>query len=118
MTDSTLTEDLKSYIGQISHRSALTGVASVDRFGGAPKGHGPLDFLPDAAAVVVIALPIASGLMRWNTYLEDSEIVRESDVYADGEGTETVANICCYVLYGITLDSFFQHPLEASSYSR
>ena len=38
--------------GQGAH---LVGVASIDRFDGAPKGHHPTDLLPGARSVVVIA---------------------------------------------------------------
>jgi len=105
--DTSLTEDLKNYIVQISHGHALVGVASVDRFVGAPQGHHPCDFVPDARSVVVIALPIVSGLMNWPAYMAESELIKEVDSYVDDEGVKQtwsprtnirkhVERRCCY----------------------
>ena len=88
MTDAALTRNAKDYLSDMSRGGALVSVASTDRFAGAPEGHHPNDFLPEAAAVVVIALPIVSGLMRWNRYLENSRIVGETGTYVDADGRE------------------------------
>ena len=107
MWDNRLTQELKQYIASASRGAALVGVASVDRFERAPRGHGPLDFVPDARAVVVVALPIVSGLMRWAEFMEDSAIVLDEERYVDADGeTQTwsprtlirkhVERRCCY----------------------
>ena len=107
MSDASLTEELKHYIVQMSHGSALVGVASVDRLVGAPQGHRPCNFVPDAHCVVVIGLPIVSGLMNWPEYMAESELIKEVDTYVDEEGVEQtwsprtnirehIVGRCCY----------------------
>lgn len=79
-----LTDELKQFLKDISHDFGLVGVASIDRFSGAPKGHGPRDFIPDANAVVVIGLPIVEGLMDFSHFMEESELIKDENTYADG----------------------------------
>lgn len=81
-----LTNRIKRLLDKRSHGCALVGVASVDRLAGAPKGHGPRDFLPEARAVVVIGLPIVAGLLDFDRYLADSEIVGEEEHSLDQAG--------------------------------
>lgn len=92
MTDSfrRLTGRLKSIIKERSCGAALVGVAPVERFAGAPPGHGPRDFLPDAKSVVIIGLPIAAGLMGYGGYLTDSEIIGEE---VDCTGASETASV-------------------------
>jgi epoxyqueuosine reductase QueG len=45
----------------------LCGVASVDRFGGAPTGYHPLDILPTCKSVIVFAVRFVSGTLACNT---------------------------------------------------
>lgn len=80
------TDRLKGLFAERSHGLVLVGVAPVERFAGAPRGHGPTDFIPAARSVVVIGLPIVRGLMDFDRYLQESEIVREAEEYLDGEG--------------------------------
>ena len=87
-----LTVDLKRYVKEISHGAALVGVASVDRFEGAPHGHAPEGFIPDAQAVVVIGLPIVAGLMDLDRFMEESVVVKEEDVYLDRDGVTRTWN--------------------------
>ena len=57
----------------------LVGVASVDRFRGAPVGHRPQDFLPDARSVVVIGLPVLRAFATgYGSWLDDSTMVPET----------------------------------------
>ena len=63
MGNESLTKEIKTYLSDIGHGAVLIGVASVDRFTLAPRGHHPCDFVPEARSVLVIALPIVSGLM-------------------------------------------------------
>lgn len=83
-----LTGQLKSLIEKQSYGTALVGIASVDHFSNAPKGHRPEDFIPDAKSVISVAVPIVSGLMRWSDFLRDSEITRDIDTYTDDDGKE------------------------------
>lgn len=48
-----LTEAMKRFA--LEHGAHLVGVAQVERFEGAPRGHHPKDFLPDCTSVVVLA---------------------------------------------------------------
>lgn len=116
MVDSDLTSEIKSYIAGISHETALVGIAPVERFAGAPAGHSPDDFIGDARSVVVIALPIVSGLMDWHRFLEDSQITQEMDTYRDKEGNEKqwsprtvirkhIERRCCYEVINDQLQS-------------
>lgn len=43
MPHHSLTKELKEYLVGISHNAALVGVAPIERFDGAPKGHHPYD---------------------------------------------------------------------------
>ena len=88
MPHHSLTKELKEYLMGTSHNAALVGVAPIERFDGAPKGHHPCDFVPEAASVVSIALPIVSGLMNWPQYMENSQVIKEVDTYIDKDGTE------------------------------
>ena len=86
MTNESLTGELKEHLLRIGHGSALVGVASVERFVGAPQGHRPQDFVPEARSVVVIAVPIVAGLMRWDEFMEESELIKDEDTYVHADG--------------------------------
>lgn len=86
--DKLLTEELKQYILDKSNGVALVGVAPIDRFDGAPEGHRPSDFVQNARSVVVIALPIVSGLTNYDEYMEESQVIKEVDTYTDKNGFE------------------------------
>lgn len=88
MPNDALTADFKQHIIDMGHGIPLVGIASIDRFERAPDGHHPRDFISTSEAVAVIALPIASGLMSWHEYMEDSEAVTEIETYVDANGTE------------------------------
>jgi epoxyqueuosine reductase QueG len=83
-----ITDRVKRIVVDRSYEIALVGVASIDRFEGAPKGHHPLDFVPDAKAVVVIGLPILDGNAEHSTHFKDSEIVLDEDKWTTPEGEE------------------------------
>jgi epoxyqueuosine reductase QueG len=85
--DSLLTGKLKQLIAEMSYDVALVGVASIERFSGAPVGHGPRDFIPDANAVVVIGFPITEGLSDFEQFLEKSEVIKEEDTYLSKDGS-------------------------------
>ena len=71
-----LTTDVKKY-AQETLGAWLVGVASVDRFAEAPRGHRPDELLPGARAVVVIGLPILESLLNWRGMLKNSEAIPE-----------------------------------------
>jgi len=80
-----LTEDIKSLaLRELGAR--LVGVAPAERLSGAPVGHRPIDFIPDARAVVVMGLPIVTPLMRWNSFMEGSVHIPETLAYTDDQG--------------------------------
>ena len=74
----------------VDRGARLVGIASIDRFEGAPKGHHPVDFIANAQSVVVIGLPIVRGLMGWNTYMAGSERLPMESAYTDGNGNQKV----------------------------
>jgi epoxyqueuosine reductase len=53
--------------------ASLVGVAPVERFAGAPRGHGPRDFIPTARSVVSIALKLPDGIVDREGYLAEAE---------------------------------------------
>jgi epoxyqueuosine reductase len=46
----------------------LVGIASVDRFEGAPPGHGPLDLMPQAKSVIVAGVRIPDPVVDYEDY--------------------------------------------------
>ncbi len=63
MTANTLlTEDVKLWARGLGAK--LVGIASADKFEGAPEGFHPREILPDAKSVVVIAVPLLYGVIE------------------------------------------------------
>ncbi len=60
--------------------AALVGVAGVDRFSGAPRGHRPIDIMPEARSVVSVAIRLPSRLVDWEGLLAKSEVMPNNDV--------------------------------------
>jgi epoxyqueuosine reductase len=48
--------------------AALVGIAPVERFEGAPPGHGPLDLLPKAKSVIVAGVRIPDPVVEYDEY--------------------------------------------------
>ncbi len=48
--------------------ATLVGIASVDRFAGAPAGHSPLDLMPKAKSVIVIGVRIPDPVVDYDEY--------------------------------------------------
>ncbi len=46
----------------------IVGIASVERFEGAPPGHGPRDFVPEARSVIVAGIRIPDPIVDYNRY--------------------------------------------------
>lgn len=76
---SKLTKRIKDFA--IENGAHLFGVAPVERFAGAPRGHHPTDFLPDCQSVVVMACRILDrGLEHWKILEHGGEFVPEQHV--------------------------------------
>ncbi len=58
--------------------ASLTGVASADRFDGAPKGHHPGELLPGAKAVFTFGIRLLDRVLEW------PELLRGSTLFPDG----------------------------------
>lgn len=120
-----LTTDVKKY-AQENLGARLVGVASVDRFAEAPRGHRPDDLLPGAQAVVVVALPILKSLLNWRGMLKNSEVIPEKIELPSGEMFEVRTAIenhvygrCCYESINNELQRITMHTaffLEEAGY--
>lgn len=62
--------DLKFKINELarSQGASMVGVAPVDRFVGAPEGHGPTDFVKYAKSVIVVGIKIPNPIAEYTTY--------------------------------------------------
>lgn len=69
--------DLTPQIKQFARAQGahLVGVASVDRFEGAPRGHHPTDLLPGARSVVVIAHRYFQSVLDCDKFGVESELI-------------------------------------------
>lgn len=59
----------------------LVGVASVDRFEGAPKGHHPRDLLRRARSVVVIAHRFFQGVLECDRFGRGSDLIPKEELW-------------------------------------
>jgi epoxyqueuosine reductase len=76
-----LVKDMAKYFG-----ADLVGIAPVDRFEGAPPGHGPLDLLPGAKSVIVAGVRIPDPVVDYDTYhLKMAEMTPELGIRANIE---------------------------------
>jgi len=57
---------------------SLMGVAPVDRFEGAPRGHHPKDFIPTTKSIVVFGIGLLPAAVAHGDLMCDSEIFSES----------------------------------------
>ena len=55
--------------------ASLVGIAPVERFDGAPKGHHPRDFLQEARSVVTFGVALLHQAVYWEEHLVNSELV-------------------------------------------
>ncbi len=69
--------DLKERVTELARGqgAALLGVASPDRFEGAPRGHGPRDFVPGAKSIIVAGMKLPELLWDWEDMLQGAEFV-------------------------------------------
>ena len=77
----------------LNEGACKVGIASVERFEGAPKGHAPTDFIPDAKSVVSLGVRLLDTAVEWDKLFRNSEIVPEElrVMLAQGYIYETVA---------------------------
>ena len=74
-----LTSEVKALATEQGAR--LVGVASVDRFEGAPKGHHPTDLLPGARSVVVVAHRFFQSVLESDRFGVESELIPKEDLW-------------------------------------
>lgn len=55
--------------------ASLVGIAPVERFDGAPKGHHPRDFSQEARFVVTFGVALLHQAVYWEEHLVNSELV-------------------------------------------
>lgn len=66
-----ITSDIKEYI--LAEGADLVGMAPVDRFEGAPRGHRPWDLLPTAKSVISFGIRLVDSIVDYPEYLLDAE---------------------------------------------
>ena len=77
-------EEIKTIL--ISYGMTVAGIAGVDRFEGAPPGHGPLDLLPAAKSVIVAGVRIPDPVVDWDEYhLKMTEMDTDLGIRANTE---------------------------------
>ena len=72
-TDKDLTEDVKSFMTE-TLLTPRVGIASVDRFSGAPDGHKPQHLLPDAKSVIGMVFPLLRANLNLQFIMEEKGI--------------------------------------------
>jgi epoxyqueuosine reductase QueG len=68
-----LTKDVSVWL--MNNGASLFGVALVDRFDGAPRGHHPRDFVPKAKSVLTFGVALLHQSLYWEEHLINSELV-------------------------------------------
>jgi epoxyqueuosine reductase QueG len=69
----TLTREVVAWLKD--NGASLVGIANVERFDGAPKGHHPCDFVPESRSVVTFGLALLHQVLHWEEHLADSELI-------------------------------------------
>ena len=72
-TSVVLTDEVRGLA--LAEGANLFGVASVDRFEGAPRGHHPAEIVKGARVVISIAIPQVEQATDWEELFQDSEIL-------------------------------------------
>ena len=75
--------DLTSEVKQLAlvKGAHLVGIASVDRFEGAPRGHGPSDLLPGARSVIAIAQRFFQTIINSDTFCTETELIPKDELW-------------------------------------
>ena len=63
-----------------SRGAHIVGIASVDRFEAAPRGHRPEDLLPSAKSVVCIGMRFFQTIINSDKFCNDSQILTQEDL--------------------------------------
>lgn len=71
--------DLTQKLAGMARRAgaAVVGVAPVERFSGAPKGHHPSDLLPGATSVLTFGIRLLDRVLEWSELVKDSPFLSE-----------------------------------------
>ena len=69
----TLTNEIISWLK--GNGANVVGIANVERFEGAPRGHHPSDFIPKAKSVITFGIAILHYSINWEGHLSNSELV-------------------------------------------
>jgi len=68
--------------------ASLVGIAPVERFEGAPAGHGPLDLMPYAKSVIVAGVRIPDPVVEYDEYHLKMTEMNEAGTGHQGEHGE------------------------------
>lgn len=110
-----LTKEVSTWLKK--NGASLVGVASVERFEGAPKGHHPLDFVPKAKSVVTFGVALLHQALYWEEHMLESEIVlpeRRKDILQNYFYTEVGYNMVNDLLNRLALG--LSNLLESKGY--
>ena len=55
--------------------ASIVGIANIERFEGAPRGHHPRDFVPKAKSVITFGIALLHHTLHWEGHLVNSELV-------------------------------------------
>ena len=55
--------------------ASVVGIADVERFEGAPRGHHPLELVRNARAVITFGVALLHHVLHWEEHLVNSELV-------------------------------------------
>ena len=75
MDKQALADEVKQFSKQ--QGAHIVGIASVDRFEGVPRGHGPTDLLPDAKSVIVMGQHFFQTTLECDRFGLNSELVTD-----------------------------------------
>ena len=100
MSNKALKQQIKEFA--LSRGATVIGVASEDRFSGAPPGHSPRDFIKNARSVIVMGVGLLPAVINWHKFLKDSN-------YLSGLKRKRAAwyiyHVCAYLAVNSKLDS-------------
>jgi len=69
----TLTNNVIHWLKE--HGASAIGIANVERFEGAPRGHHPWDFVHKAKSVITFGVALPHHTLHWEGHLVNSELV-------------------------------------------
>lgn len=95
-----LTEEVRELA--LREGAFLFGVAGVDRFEGAPRGHHPAEIVKGARTVITFAIPQVEQVSDWEEMFQDSELL----------GPDIRRNMLQNYLYREVNYNFINHRLD------